>query len=70
MGSRAPDFLKSDDKNLRPINLRWGPDGSIYLIDWHDQNPCHQTPADNWDYKHGRIYKITRKGARERIAAQ
>jgi putative membrane-bound dehydrogenase-like protein len=65
IGSRAPDFLKSDDKNLRPINLRWSPDGSIYLIDWHDQNPCHQTPPDNWDYKHGRIYKIQRKGTKK-----
>ena len=38
----APDFLTSGDKNFRPINLRGGPDGSIYVIDWHDQNPCHQ----------------------------
>src|SRR5262249_60031178 len=61
VGSRAADFLSSGDKNLRPINLRWGPDGSIYLIDWHDQNPCHQAPPDSWDQTHGRIYKIQRK---------
>jgi hypothetical protein len=41
--SRGDDFLVSGDKNFRPINLRWGPAGDIYLIDWHDQNPCHQT---------------------------
>jgi putative membrane-bound dehydrogenase-like protein len=58
----APDFLLSGDKNFRPINLRWAPDGSIYLIDWHDQNPCHQAPPDSWDMTHGRIYKIQRKG--------
>jgi len=63
--SHAPDFLVSGDKNFRPINMRWGPDGSIYLIDWHDQNPCHQTPPDNWDYTHGRIYKIQRKGTKK-----
>ncbi len=63
IGSCAPDFLVSDDKNFRPINLRWGPDGSIYVIDWHDQNPCHQAKPDSWDYTRGRIYKIQRAGA-------
>jgi putative membrane-bound dehydrogenase-like protein len=60
----APDFLVSGDKNFRPINLRWGPDGSIYVIDWHDQNPCHQAGPDSWDMTHGRIYKIQRKGTK------
>ncbi|HLJ93248.1 MAG TPA: PVC-type heme-binding CxxCH protein [Gemmataceae bacterium] len=60
----APDFLTSGDKNFRPINLRWGPDGSIYVIDWHDQNPCHQAQPDSWDMTHGRIYKIQRTGTR------
>ena len=60
----APDFLVSGDKNFRPINLRWGPDGSIYVIDWHDQNPCHQAAPDSWDMTHGRIYKIQRKGTK------
>ena len=53
IASHAPDFLTSGDKNFRPINLRWGPDGSIYVIDWHDQNPCHQAQADSWDMTHG-----------------
>ena len=60
----AADFLVSGDKNFRPINLRWGPDGSIYVIDWHDQNPCHQANPDSWDMTHGRIYKIQRTGSR------
>jgi putative membrane-bound dehydrogenase-like protein len=59
----GPDFLVSGDKNFRPINMRWGPDGSIYLIDWHDQNPCHQASPDSWDMTHGRIFKIQRKPA-------
>src|SRR5262245_5944275 len=44
---KAPDFLVSGDKNFRPINMRWGPDGSIYVIDWHDQNNCHQSHPDS-----------------------
>ncbi len=60
--SRADDFLVSGDKNFRPINLRWGPNGEIYCIDWHDQNPCHQAAPDSWDYEHGRVFRIQPKG--------
>ena len=60
--SKAEDFLVSGDKNVRPINMRWGPNGDIYLIDWHDQNPCHQAAADSWDYERGRVYRIQLKG--------
>jgi putative membrane-bound dehydrogenase-like protein len=62
IASRADDFLQSGDKNFRPINLRWGPNGEIYCIDWHDQNPCHQAAAGSWDYEHGRVYRIQTKG--------
>jgi len=60
--SRGDDFLQSGDKNFRPINMKWGPQGDIYLIDWHDQHPCHQTNPDDWDYDHGRVYRIQLKG--------
>ncbi|MFT3880460.1 MAG: c-type cytochrome [Gemmatales bacterium] len=56
--SRGDDFLVSGDKNFRPIQMRWAPDGSILVSDWHDQNPCHQTNPDDWDYERGRIYRI------------
>jgi putative membrane-bound dehydrogenase-like protein len=66
--SRGDDFLVSGDKNFRPINLRWGPLGDIYLIDWHDQNPCHQTNPDDWDYERGRVYRIQLKGTKPKKA--
>ncbi|MBN9522437.1 c-type cytochrome [bacterium] len=62
VATEGDDFLVSGDKNFRPINLRWGPNGDIYLIDWHDQNPCHQAAADSWDYERGRVYRIQVKG--------
>src|SRR5436309_14771740 len=61
--SRADDFLVSGDKHFRPINLRWGPNGEGFVIDWHDQNPCHQASPDSWDYEHGRVYRIQKQGA-------
>lgn len=66
--SRADDFLVSGDKNFRPINLRWGPNGEIYCIDWHDQNPCHQALPDSWDYERGRVYRIQPKGLKTKKA--
>ncbi len=67
--SRGDDFVVSGDKNFRPINLRWGHNGEIYCIDWHDQNPCHQAGADSWDYEHGRVYRIQTKGLTTKKAA-
>jgi putative membrane-bound dehydrogenase-like protein len=66
--TRGDDFLVSGDKNVRPINMRWGPNGDIYLIDWHDQNPCHQAAADSWDYERGRVYRIQLKGTKTKKA--
>ncbi len=65
--TKGEDFLVSGDKNFRPINMKWGPNGDIYLIDWHDQMPCHQAKPDEWDYERGRVYRIQlkdRKGAK------
>jgi putative membrane-bound dehydrogenase-like protein len=64
VAKHAPDFLQCGDRNFRPINLRWGPDGAIYVIDWHDQNPCHQADPNSWDMTHGRIYKIQPTGTK------
>jgi len=68
IASRGDDFLVSGDKNFRPINLRWGHNGEIYCIDWHDQHPCHQTNPDDWDYEHGRVYRIQPKGLKTKKA--
>jgi putative membrane-bound dehydrogenase-like protein len=68
IASRADDFLQSGDKNFRPVNLRWGPNGDIFVSDWHDQNPCHQAAPDSWDYEHGRIYRIQPKGMQTKKA--
>jgi putative membrane-bound dehydrogenase-like protein len=68
IASKGEDFLVSGDKNFRPINLKWGPLGDIYLIDWHDQHPCHQTNPDDWDYERGRVYRIQLKGTQPKKA--
>src|SRR5262249_9488726 len=50
------DFLTCPDPWFRPLALLYGPDGGVYLSDWHDTGECH-----NYEKTHpsGRIYKIT-----------
>ena len=58
IGRRAPDFLIANDHWFRGINLKTGPDGSVYLIDWYDKNACHRTNPEIWDRTNGRIYNV------------
>lgn len=52
------DFLKFSDPWYRGLEMKYGPDGSVYLSDWSDIGECHDYDGhiarDN-----GRIYKIT-----------
>jgi putative membrane-bound dehydrogenase-like protein len=62
IGSHGPDFLLSNDPNFRAVQMRTGPDGSVYLLDWYDPQICHNTDAAVWDRAHGRVYKVVYKG--------
>src|SRR5262249_8981108 len=62
IGSHGPDFLVANDPNFRAIQIRTGPDGSIYLTDWYDPQACHNTDSAIWDRSHGRVYKVVYKG--------
>ncbi len=41
------------------MDLRAGPDGSIYMIDWYDKNQCHLNTIESHDRSNGRIYKVS-----------
>ncbi|MBM4001286.1 MAG: c-type cytochrome [Planctomycetes bacterium] len=58
VGRHGPDLMLANDKWFRGINLRYGPDGSVYLIDWYDRNACHRTNPEIWDRTNGRVYRI------------
>jgi putative membrane-bound dehydrogenase-like protein len=59
VGHRAPDLLIANDRWFRGLNLKYGPDGSVYLIDWYDKNACHRTNPEIWDRTNGRVYNIS-----------
>jgi putative membrane-bound dehydrogenase-like protein len=58
IGKHGRDQLIANDHWFRGINLKYGPDGSVYLIDWYDKNACHRTNPLIWDRTNGRVYNI------------
>jgi hypothetical protein len=57
--THGPDFLMANDSWSQMINLRYGPDGSVHVIDWYDKNQCHSTNPDIHQKTLGRIFKIS-----------
>src|SRR5262249_20346403 len=64
VASHGPDFLLANDAWARFINMRYGPDGNVYLIDWYDKQACHHGDVNIWDRSNGRIYKISYRGTK------
>ena len=59
VGKYSPDFLLTGDMASQILNLRYGPDGQVTMIDWYDMQACHSKEIDKHDRSNGRIYKIT-----------
>lgn len=59
VGKHDADFLLANDAWFRAINMEYGPDGSVYLIDWYDPQACHLTDAKRWDRTNGRLYRVS-----------
>ncbi|MEX2139609.1 MAG: PVC-type heme-binding CxxCH protein [Pirellulales bacterium] len=60
-----PELIKSDHVAFRPIDVKMGPDGAIYIADWY--NPIIQHGEVDFrdprrDKTHGRIWRVTAKG--------
>ena len=58
VGKHAPDFLLTGDQASQILNLRYGPDGQAWMIDWYDMQACHLNDPTKHDRSNGRIYKI------------
>lgn len=62
VGHHGPDFLLSGDMASQILNMRYGPDGNVTLIDWYDMQACHRREVEVHDRSNGRIYKINYVG--------
>jgi len=58
-GNRAPDLCLTRDRWSQIINLQYGPDGQMVMIDWYDANACHHRDPNNHDRSNGRIFKVS-----------
>ena len=63
------EVIWSDHVAFRPIDVKIGPDGAIYIADWY--NPIIQHGEVDFrderrDHTHGRIWRVTWKGAPQR----
>ena len=64
-GKEIEPILFSSDRNFRPTDLQFGPDGALYIVDWF--NPLvghmqHNLRDPNRDHTHGRIWRISYTG--------
>jgi len=59
------EVIKSNHPAFRPIDVKMGPDGALYIADWY--NPIIQHGEVDFrdprrDHTHGRIWRVTAKG--------
>ena len=64
IGRHGSDFMPTNDLAWVGFSMEIGPDGGVYILDWHDTDICGN--AINFP-KSGRIYRIMPKDAK-RIA--
>ncbi|MCB1277090.1 PVC-type heme-binding CxxCH protein [Prosthecobacter sp.] len=60
-----PPLITSDNVAFRPIDIRFGPEGALYIADWYDPIIGHYQASfrhPNRDAKHGRIWRVLAKG--------
>jgi putative membrane-bound dehydrogenase-like protein len=57
------DLLRANDTWFAPSDMALGPDGAIYIADWHDRRTAHPDPDAEWDRSNGRIYALVAKDA-------
>ncbi|HEX6883878.1 MAG TPA: PVC-type heme-binding CxxCH protein [Planctomycetota bacterium] len=78
--AREAEFLASTDLWFRPVHLRFGPDGALYVLDFYNQaavhndtrgpqhGPTNAAVRPDRDHAHGRIWRIQHRSARPMVA--
>jgi len=64
--TEMPDLVRTSDVSFRPIDVKMGPDGAIYIADW--SNPVINHGEVDFrdprrDKTNGRIWRVSRKDA-------
>jgi putative membrane-bound dehydrogenase-like protein len=64
--TKQEDFMTAGDTSFRPIAVRFGPDGNLYVVDWYNKIISHnEVPRTHpeRDKTRGRIWRIKPKGS-------
>jgi len=64
LGTEKTPLVDGDDGNFRPVDVQIGPDGALYIVDWHNAligHLQHNLRDPSRDHSHGRIWRVTHK---------
>ena len=64
VGVEVEPLLMCDDGNFRPVDVQIAPDGTLYIVDWHNAligHLQHNLREPNRDRSHGRIWRLKHK---------
>ncbi len=64
-GKEITPLVYCEDGNFRPVDLQFGPDGALYVVDWHKAligHLQHNLRDPSRDSSHGTHWRITYKG--------
>ena len=53
------DMMFTPDLTFVAVDLQYGPDGAVYMIDWCDHQHCHSPRDDIWERTNGRVYRVS-----------
>ena len=58
-------LIRSSSRNFRPVDVKFAPDGSLYICDWYNPIIGHYQASfrhPDRDKSHGRIWRVTANG--------
>lgn len=64
------DLFFCSDPAYVALDLQYGPDGAVYVIDWYDQAHCHNPNNERWDRGNGRVYRLQWDATYQPVQAQ